>query len=407
MANKNVIYGINGPVVTVKDTRDFSMMEMVYVSDERLVGEVIGITDKLTTIQVYEETTGLKLGDPIYGTGEPMNILLGPGIIDNIFDGIERPLKAIEESTGSSFISRGAAVSSLDDKKQWDVTITAKVGDYLKAGQIYATCPETPIIEHRCILSPKIKGGKVIKVEPNGKYKINDTVVTIEDDEGIKHELTLCQAWPIRTPRPSAERLSADVPLITGQRVIDTLFPISKGGTAAIIGKKEYLDIIRAQSQVNLGATISPMNAWLIMRGSVTLPLRMKKHNENAQAVAEYLESLPCTSFVAYPGLKSSKYYELAKKQMPNGCGGVFSFGLKADHDTINKFISELKMIVSAVSLGHEGSLIVFLGEDDERQYLYPEEFHNGFMRFSVGLEDAEDIIADLDQALRKSGILK
>ena len=236
MANKNVIYGINGPVVTVKDTRDFSMMEMVYVSDERLVGEVIGITDKLTTIQVYEETTGLKLGDPIYGTGEPMNILLGPGIIDNIFDGIERPLKAIEESTGSSFISRGAAVSSLDDKKQWDVTITAKVGDYLKAGQIYATCPETPIIEHRCILSPKIKGGKVIKVEPNGKYKINDTVVTIEDDEGIKHELTLCQAWPIRTPRPSAERLSADVPLITGQRVIDTLFPISKGGTAAIPG---------------------------------------------------------------------------------------------------------------------------------------------------------------------------
>ena len=124
MANKNVIYGINGPVVTVKDTRDFSMMEMVYVSNERLVGEVIGITDKLTTIQVYEETTGLKLGDPIYGTGEPMNILLGPGIIDNIFDGIERPLKAIEESTGSSFISRGAAVSSLDDKKQWDVTIS-------------------------------------------------------------------------------------------------------------------------------------------------------------------------------------------------------------------------------------------------------------------------------------------
>lgn len=235
MAENNVIYGINGPVVTVKDTRAFSMMEMVYVSDEKLVGEVIGINDKYTTIQVYEETTGLKLGDPIYGTGEPMNILLGPGIIDNIFDGIERPLKAIEEQSGS-FISRGATVPSLDINKFWNVKITAKVGDYLTAGQIYATCQETTIIQHRCMLSPKISGGKVIKVEPDGKYRIKDTIVVIEDDEGTRHELSLCQEWPIRTPRPVSKRLPADIPLITGQRVIDTLFPISKGGTAAIPG---------------------------------------------------------------------------------------------------------------------------------------------------------------------------
>lgn len=171
----------------------------------------------------------------------------------------------------------------------------------------------------------------------------------------------------------------------------------------AIIGKKEYLDIVRAQSQVNLGAAISPFNAWLIMRGAVTLPLRMKQHNASALAVAEWLEQQQEVSFVAYPGLESFWGHETAKKQMTNGFGGVLSFGLKADHDTHNRFVSHLKVITSAVSLGHDESLIVFLGEDDERQYLYPEEFHNGFFRFSVGLEDTEDIIADLKQALEKT----
>jgi len=173
----------------------------------------------------------------------------------------------------------------------------------------------------------------------------------------------------------------------------------------AIIGKTEYLDIIRAQSQVNLGGTISPFNAWLIMRGSVTLPLRMRQHNENALKVAKWLEAQPNVSFVAYPGLESHKGHQIAKKQMSPGFGGVLSFGLKADHDTHNRFVSQLKVITSAVSLGHDESLIVFLGESDERQYLYPEEFHNGFFRFSVGIEDAEDIIEDLRQALEKVGL--
>lgn len=175
----------------------------------------------------------------------------------------------------------------------------------------------------------------------------------------------------------------------------------SMGG--AIIGKTEYLDQIRAQSQVNLGGTISPFNAWLIMRGSVTLPLRMRQHNENALKVAKWLEKQPCVSFVAYPGLESHKGHETAKKQMSPGFGGVLSFGLKANHDTHNRFVSHLRVITSAVSLGHDESLIVFLGENDERQYLYPEEFHNGFFRFSVGIEDVDDIIADLKQAMEKA----
>lgn len=234
MENNNVIYGINGPVVTVKNTDSFEMMEMVHVGKQKLVGEIIGITDDITTIQVYEETTGLKPGDPVEGTGAPMNVLLGPGIIDNIFDGIERPLKAIEEEAGA-FINRGSSVSALDDKKLWNVTMKVKVGDKLKGGQIYATLPETPIIEHRLMVPPELSG-EVVKVNPNGDYKLFDTVVVIKDDEGVEHNLTLCQQWPIRTSRPVKERLTSSVPLITGQRVIDTLFPIAKGGTAAIPG---------------------------------------------------------------------------------------------------------------------------------------------------------------------------
>lgn len=235
MNNNDVIFGINGPVVTVKNSNSFSMMEMVYVGEKSLVGEVIRLSKNETTIQVYEETTGLKPGDKVVGTGAPMNVLLGPGIMDNIFDGIERPLAAIEQESGSVFISRGVSVPSLDEKRRWDVHITVKKGDKLSGGDIYATCPETRIIEHRMLVPPYVSG-EVISVKPDGKYTINDTVVVLKDKDGKEHELTLCQKWPIKTPRPVKEKLPADIPLITGQRVIDTLLPISKGGTAAIPG---------------------------------------------------------------------------------------------------------------------------------------------------------------------------
>ena len=234
MENQNVVYGINGPVVTVLKTKAFSMMEMVYVGEKKLVGEVITVTDELTTIQVYEETTGLKPGDPVVGTGAPMNVLLGPGIITNIFDGIERPLQAIAKESGA-FISRGVSVPSLDTEKEWDVTLKIKTGDRLNAGDIYATLPETPVIEHRLLVPPNISG-KVKRVARNGKYKLNDTIAVLTLEDGREYNLTLCQKWPIRTPRPVKERLAPTVPLVTGQRVIDTLFPVSKGGTAAVPG---------------------------------------------------------------------------------------------------------------------------------------------------------------------------
>ena len=233
MENK-VIYGINGPVITVKGPTEFKMMEMVHVGKENLVGEIIGVTDEYTTVQVYEETTGLKPGDPITGTGNPMNVLLGPGIIDNIFDGIECPLKAIEEESGA-FISRGSQVNPLDDEKLWDVTLKVKVGDKLKGGEIYAVIPETAIIEHRLMVPPALSG-EIVEVKPDGKYKLFDTVAVLKDELGVEHDLTLCQKWPIRYSRPIEDRLSTTVPLITGQRVMDTMFPIAKGGTAAIPG---------------------------------------------------------------------------------------------------------------------------------------------------------------------------
>ncbi len=234
MMNQNVIFGINGPVVTVRDTDAFSMMEMVFVGEDKLIGEVIGITEALTTIQVYEETTGLRPGEPVEGTGQPMTVTLGPGIINNIFDGIQRPLRAIELQAGA-FIARGAEVSSLDENKKWDVTVVAKVGEKLNAGDIYAECPETSIITHRCMLPPGVSG-EVTSVQKDGKYRVNDVIVTIKTENGEDIGLTLCQKWPIRTPRPVAERLPMTIPLITGQRVIDTLFPIAKGGAAAVPG---------------------------------------------------------------------------------------------------------------------------------------------------------------------------
>lgn len=230
----NVIYSINGPVVTVKNATDFAMLEMVYVGEKRLIGEVISITSKATTIQVYETTTGLKPGEPVYSTGSPLCATLGPGILSNIFDGIERPLKDINERSGA-YIDEGCNIPSLDDERTWDVTIKVKEGDLVQGGQIYATCPETELIEHRCMILPTLNG-KVTFAAENGRYKINDVIVKIEDEHGKMHELTLCQKWPIRTARPTKERLPISQPLITGQRVIDTMFPIAKGGTAAVPG---------------------------------------------------------------------------------------------------------------------------------------------------------------------------
>ena len=235
MAENNIaIYGINGPVVTIKGQTDLGMLEMVYVGEKKLVGEVIRIEKDLTTLQVYEETTSLKAGEPVIGTGSSLSAMLGPGIIGNIFDGIQRPLKALEERYGA-FIGRGASVPALDDTKKWDVTLSVSVGDEVSGGCVIATLPETEIITHKVLLSPLLSG-RIVWTSGDGEYTINDTIAVLEDARGNRHDITLVQQWPIRTPRPIKKRLPSNVPLITGQRTIDALFPMAKGGAAAIPG---------------------------------------------------------------------------------------------------------------------------------------------------------------------------
>ena len=234
MAAKGTIYGINGPIVYIAGDSGFQMNEMVYVGEANLVGEVIGLTSERTTIEVYEETTGLKPGEPVTGTGAPVSVTLAPGIITNIFDGIERPLAAIKKSSGY-YIDRGVHVTSLDTEKKWQTHMTVKRGDHVYGGTIIAEVPETRAITHKVMIPPDLEGD-VLSVVSDGEYTINDTLLTIMTKDGTEKAITMTQKWPIRIPRPTVKRYPASKPLITGQRILDTLFPLAKGGTAAIPG---------------------------------------------------------------------------------------------------------------------------------------------------------------------------
>ena len=228
------IYGINGPVIYLKGKNGFKMSEMVYVGKERLVGEVISLDKDLTTIQVYEETSGLRPGEEVTASGAAVSVTLAPGILNNIFDGIERPLERIAES-GGAFITCGVSVDELDKEKLWDTHMTVGIGDLVHGGMIIAEVPETRAIVHKCMVPPDVEG-KVISVVQDGQYTIKDTLITLELADGTLKELSMTQRWPIRVPRPVSERYPASVPLVTGQRILDTMFPIAKGGTAAIPG---------------------------------------------------------------------------------------------------------------------------------------------------------------------------
>ena len=235
--NKNRIgriYGINGPIITIKGNPGFKMAEMVYVGKQRLVGEVIGLKKKETVIQVFEETTGLRPGEAVEGLGAPVSVTLAPGILTNIFDGIQRPLQLIAEQKGA-FIPKGVNVDLLDQEKLWETKICVKGGERVFPGTIIANVQETPSIVHKVMVPPGISG-VIRKVVADGDYTIKDVLVEIATDDREVKELTMTQKWPIRIPRPVSTRFPTERPLITGQRVLDTLFPIAKGGTAAIPG---------------------------------------------------------------------------------------------------------------------------------------------------------------------------
>ena len=228
------IYGINGPVVTIKGKTDLRMMETVYIGNARLIGEVIGLTEERTTIQCYENTTGVRPGEPVSRTGMAMSATLGPGLLTGMYDGIGRPLKMLEAASGH-YIAPGIDVPGIDTNKKWSVEVKLKAGDEIKPGDIFAECDETSAVRHRLIAPPEA-AGKVTFAAPDGDYTVNDTIIKYETAEGEEKTLTMLRRWPIRKPRPISKRLPITEPLITGQRVIDALFPIAKGGAAAIPG---------------------------------------------------------------------------------------------------------------------------------------------------------------------------
>lgn len=234
MVAKGRIVWISGPAVKADGMSDAKMYETVQVGESKLIGEVIRLTGDIAFIQVYESTAGLRPGEPVIGTGRPLSVLLGPGIIGKIYDGIQRPLDDIAKLSGA-FIGRGISTTPVDLTKKYKFTPTVKVGDELQAGSKMGEVEETPLLLHSIMLRPDHPSGKVTAIEKEGNYDLEHPIATIEHD-GKKSEVLMYQYWPVRKPRPYSEKLDPNIPLITGQRILDTFFPIAKGGTGAIPG---------------------------------------------------------------------------------------------------------------------------------------------------------------------------
>ena len=234
MIAKGKIVWVSGPAVRADGMSSVKMFETVEVGESRLIGEVIRLTGDVAFIQVYESTSGLKPGEPVVGTGQPLSVLLGPGIIGKIYDGIQRPLDEIAKKSGS-FISKGIATTPIDIKKKYKFLPKVRVGDNVLAGSVLGTVEETPLLTHSILVPPNSKGGKLTHISSEGDFDLEQSIGTIENG-GKKTDLKMYHKWPVRKPRPYTERFDPTVPLITGQRVIDTYFPIAKGGTGAIPG---------------------------------------------------------------------------------------------------------------------------------------------------------------------------
>jgi len=232
---KGKIEWISGPAVKASGMAASKMYEVTQVGEEKLIGEVIKLTGDIAFVQVYESTSGLRPGEPVIGTGQPLSTSLGPGMIGTIYDGLQRPLDVIASKAGA-FITRGVSANSIPFDKQWEFVPTVKAGDDIEAGTILGSVQETPLIEHRILAPPTTPKSKAKDVSREGKYRVDEVVVTAEDKSGKTQELMLYHRWPVRTPRPIRERLDPEIPLLTGQRVLDSFFPMSKGGTGAIPG---------------------------------------------------------------------------------------------------------------------------------------------------------------------------
>jgi len=233
--DSGAVVRVSGPIVMASRMRAAQMYEVVEVGPLGLIGEVIRLDGDVATIQVYENTTGLKPGAAVRRTGMSLSVTLGPGLLSSICDGIQRPLTAIAKVSGTPYISRGVKLSAVDTERRWSFTPRLEPGGQVSGGEILGVCPETELIEHRVLVPPTL-AGELVEVVPRGDYTIEDTVGRVRTKTGEEVELHLAHRWPVRQPRPIRERLYVDEPLITGQRVIDVLFPIAKGGAGAVPG---------------------------------------------------------------------------------------------------------------------------------------------------------------------------
>ncbi|KAI0871416.1 ATP synthase alpha/beta family, nucleotide-binding domain-containing protein [Hypoxylon argillaceum] len=233
--NSGKVYSVSGPVVIAEDLLGVAMYELVKVGHDELIGEVIRINADQATIQVYEETAGLTVGDPVQRTGKPLSVELGPGLLHNIYDGIQRPLEKIQKQSQSIYIPRGVYAPALDREKKWEFTPAMKVGDHVSGGDVWGTVFENSFIKvHKILLPPRARG-TITKIAPKGEYTVEEKILEVEFN-GTKTEYGMMQVWPVRVPRPTTEKLSASNPFIVGQRVLDALFPSVQGGTVAIPG---------------------------------------------------------------------------------------------------------------------------------------------------------------------------
>ncbi|MFR9308427.1 MAG: V-type ATP synthase subunit A, partial [Lachnospiraceae bacterium] len=234
--SRGTIKKVAEPLVVAEGMRDANMFDVCRVSDQRLIGEIIEMHGELASIQVYEETSGLAPGAPVESTGVPMSVELGPGLIGSIYDGIQRPLDDILKVTGGNLLKRGVEVPSLKRDRVWEFVATAKPGDRLVAGDVIGTVQETATVLQKIMIPPVYSGTLILKSISSGSYTVEQEIAVIEDEKGAEHSLTLMHRWPVRRERPYREKKSLSTPLITGQRVIDTMFPIAKGGVAAVPG---------------------------------------------------------------------------------------------------------------------------------------------------------------------------
>ncbi|MBT6823662.1 MAG: V-type ATP synthase subunit A, partial [Candidatus Peribacter sp.] len=233
MSKDAIITKVAGPLVVAKGMSNAKMFEVVKVSKEKLIGEVIELHGEEASIQVYEETSGIGPGEPVELTGLTLSVELAPGLLTSIYDGIQRPLELIEKEANSAFITRGIEVPGLSRSAKWDFTATAKVGDTVSGGDILGTVPETTLIEHKVMVPPNISG-EITEIK-SGNFTIEEVIAVIKTAEG-KEEIAMLQKWPIRIPRPTKGKLMPNEPLVTGMRVLDTLFPVARGGAGAIPG---------------------------------------------------------------------------------------------------------------------------------------------------------------------------